>query len=108
MSRVEETHQKALEKYKGDTAMVYISRGNFKSGAEWADKHPKRYNQDELCDIQLEMMKQRDKRLIEKACKWLKENIDTYAKVVINPKSHYPEIVMCDTFEKNFKKVMNE
>jgi hypothetical protein len=38
MSRVEETHQKALEKYKGDTAMVYISRGNFKSGAEWADQ----------------------------------------------------------------------
>ena len=38
MSRVEEIHQKALEKYKGDTAMVYISRGNFKSGAEWADQ----------------------------------------------------------------------
>lgn len=80
----------------------------FQEGAKWADKHPKRYNQDELCDIQLEMMKQRDKRLIEKACKWLKENIDTYAKVVINPKSHYPEIVMCDTFEKNFKKAMEK
>ena len=72
----------------------------------WADKHPKRYNQDELCDIQLEMMKQRDKRLIKKVCEWLKENIDMYAKVVINLKSSYPEIVMCDTFEENFIKAM--
>ena len=81
---------------------------SFKEAVEWVDKHPKRYNQDELCDIQLEMMIQRDKRLINKACEWLKENIDIYAKVVINTKSKYPEIVMCDTFEKNFKKVMEE
>ena len=81
---------------------------SFKEAVEWADKHPKRYNQDELCDIQLEMMKQRDKRLIAKACEWLKENIDIYAKVVINHKSNYPEIVMCDTFEKNFIKAMEE
>ena len=79
---------------------------SFKEAVEWADKHPKRYNQDELCDIQLEMMRQRDKRLIAKACEWLKENIDIYAKVVINHKSNYPEIVMCDTFEKNFIKAM--
>ena len=45
---------------------------SFKEAVEWADKHPKRYNQDELCDIQLEMMKQRDKRLIAKACEYLK------------------------------------
>ena len=81
---------------------------SFKEAVEWADKHPKRYNQDELCDIQLEMMKQRDKRLIKKVCEWIKENIDIYAKVVINTKSKYPEIVMCDTFEKNFKKAMEE
>ena len=81
---------------------------SFKEAVEWADKHPKRYNQDELCDIQLEMMKQRDKRLIAKACEWIKENIDIYAKVVINHKSNYPEIVMCDTFEKNFIKAMEE
>lgn len=49
-----------------------------------------------------------DKTMIEKACEWIKENIDTYAKVVINPKSHYPEIVMCDSFEKSFKKAMEE
>ena len=49
-----------------------------------------------------------DETMIEKACEWLKENIDIYAKVVINPKSHYPEIVMCDSFEKSFKKAMEE
>ena len=49
-----------------------------------------------------------DKTMIEKACEWLKENIDIYAKVVINHKSNYPEIVMCDTFEKNFIKAMEK
>ena len=48
------------------------------------------------------------KILIDKACEWIKENIDTYAKVVIDPESHYPKIVMCDSFEKSFKKVMEE
>ena len=57
----------------------------FKDGAKWADK-----------------------TMVEKACEWLKENIDIYAKVVINPESHYPEITTCDTFEKNFKKAMEE
>lgn len=49
-----------------------------------------------------------DKTMIDKACEWMEENIDIYAKVVINPKSHYPEIVMCDSFEKSFKKTMEE
>lgn len=39
----------------------------------WADEHPKRYSQEELCGIQLEMMRQRDRRLIEKVCKWLEQ-----------------------------------
>ena len=26
-------------------------------GIEWVNKHPKQYNQEELCDIQLEIMK---------------------------------------------------
>lgn len=46
--------------------------------------------------------------MLEKVCEWIKENIDIYAKVVINHKSNYPEIVMCDTFEENFKKAMEE
>ena len=39
---------------------------------------------------------------------WARENIDIYAEVVLNHKSNYPEIVMCDTFEENFKKAMEE
>lgn len=62
-----------------------LNADSFKQGAEWADK-----------------------TMIDKACEWMEENIDIYAKVVINPKSHYPEIVMCDSFEKSFKKAMEE
>ena len=107
MTRKEEIENKAVN----DQRVLMESmdwRAGFISGANWADKHPKRYNQDELCDIQLEMMRQRDKRLIKKVCEWIKENIDIYAKVVINHKSNHPEIVMCDTFEKNFIKAMEE
>ena len=56
----------------------------------------------------VETAKWADETMIEKACEWIKENIDIYAKIVIDPKSHYPEITMCDTFEKNFKKAMDE
>lgn len=111
MTREEEIH-KAAEEFafsnKTKSSDFRNAMNDFYYGAEWADKHPKRYNQDELCDIQLEMMKQRDKRLIKKVCEWIKENIDIYAQIVINPKSHYPEITMCDTFEKNFKKAIDE
>ena len=90
MTRREEIEQQAemfRQPYRGSgnysTSMDI--KNAFQEGAKWADK-----------------------TMIEKACEWLKENIDIYAKVVINPKSHYPEIVMCDTFEKNFKKTMEE
>lgn len=62
----------------------------------------------DITDAYIDGAKWADETMIEKACEWIKENIDTYAKVVISPKSHYPEIVMCDTFEKNFKKAMEE
>lgn len=62
----------------------------------------------DITDAYVDGAKWADETIIEKACEWIKENIDTYAKVVINPKSHYPKIVMCDSFEKSFKKAMEE
>lgn len=59
-------------------------------GAKWADENPK----EGLVSI-------------DKVIAFLKENIDLYAKVVIN-KSRYPEIVMCDSFERVFRKAMDE
>ena len=75
----------------------------FQEGMEYADRHPKRYTQDELCDIQAEMMRQRDNRLLEKVIEVLKENIDLYTEVVINMKSGYSEIVFKSNFEEEFK-----
>ena len=65
-----------------------LEANSIMEGIEWADKHPKQYNQEELCDIQLEMMKQRDARLIKKACDW----VECCAAVVV----------------KEFKKAMEE
>lgn len=75
---------------------IYDFTIGFECGAKWADKHPKRYNQEELCDIQLEMMKQRDARLIKKACEWL---------------LHQEEMIGIsfeDDFIERFKKVMEK
>lgn len=49
-----------------------------------------------------------EQKTIERACELIKENIDIYAEVAINLKSSYPEIVMRNTFEKNFKQAMEE
>ena len=64
---------------KGETLLA------FTKGAKWADK-----------------------TMIEKVCEWLRDNIDMYAEVVLKSNAFYPEIVMCDTFEKNFIKAMEE
>lgn len=45
---------------------------------KWADENPKRYSQEELCDIQLEMMKQRDKKLLDKVCAWIEEHMNEF------------------------------
>ena len=86
MTREEEIY-KAAEEFafsgKTESPDFYDAINDFYYGAKWADK-----------------------TMIDKACDWIKENIDIYAEVVINTKSSYPEIVMCSTFEKNFKKAM--
>lgn len=107
MKREEEIENKAVNDQRALMESMDW-RAGFISGANWADKHPKRYNQDELCDIQLEMMRQRDKRLIAKACEWLRDNIDMYTEVVLKSNAFYPEIVICDTFEENFIKAMEK
>ena len=50
----------------------------FIEGVKWTDENPKRYSQEELCDIQLEMMKQRDKRLLDKVCVWIEEHMNEF------------------------------
>lgn len=58
---------------------------SFIQGAEWADK-----------------------TMIEKACKWLKENIDLVAMDTVNARSGYHEIVMMNDFERKFREAMEE
>lgn len=45
-----------------------------------------------------------DKRMLDRACEWLKENIDLYAYESSN--THYPEIKLTECFETAFRRAM--
>jgi len=45
-----------------------------------------------------------DKRMLDRACEWLKENIDLYAYESSN--THYPEIKLTECFEEAFRQAM--
>ena len=45
-----------------------------------------------------------DKTMLDRACKWLKKNIDLYAYESSN--THYPEIKLTDEFETAFRQAM--
>ena len=108
MTREEEIEKASKEfAYNISSIRPELNADSFRRGAKWADSHPNLSEEEQVGMGGLGMIWQK-KHLIEKACEWLKENIDIYAKVVINPKSHYPEIVMCNSFEKSFKKAMEE
>ena len=45
-----------------------------------------------------------DKTMLDRACEWLKENIDLYAYESSN--THYPEIKLTECFEEAFRQAM--
>ena len=47
-----------------------------------------------------------DETVIQKACEWLKENIDLYSYNAFNTKSGYTEITLTDEFETAFRQAM--
>lgn len=78
------------------------------------DNYLKYYDCGDICDdrhfIQKAYMngvKWADETMLEKACKWLEENIDAYSKVIIAENS-IPTIVLTEDFEFRFKKAMEE
>lgn len=58
-------------------------RAGFIAGANWADK-----------------------TMLDRACEWLKENIDLYSDTAFSIKSGYPEITLTDNFETAFRQAM--
>lgn len=79
----------AAEKYYNDSELKDIKIFHFVNGAKWADKHPK----EGLVNI-------------DSVIKFLKENIDTYSKVVIAENST-PTIILTENFEIAFRKAIN-
>lgn len=45
-----------------------------------------------------------DKTMLDRACEWLKKNIDLYAYESSN--THYPEIKLTECFEEAFRQAM--
>lgn len=58
--------------------------------------------------ITLSAMEWADKTMIEKACKWLRANIDLYADTRRSFSSNYQEVYLTDNFETEFRKAMEE
>lgn len=89
-----------------DDFMLQSRRDSFVDGFMEAINCFINNNGKELLYVAQKTAERTKKEIISKAYDWIKENIDMYAEVVINHKSSYPEIVICSTFEKNFKKAM--
>ena len=47
-----------------------------------------------------------DKTMLDRACEWVKENIDLYSYNAFNTKSSYTEITLTDEFETAFRQAM--
>lgn len=87
MSRQEEIKAEALS-VKGvpeDYSMIDCFRLGFQEGAKWADR-----------------------TMIEKAIKWIEENIDLVAMDTVSAKSGYHQIVMMQDFKQKFREAMQE
>lgn len=84
MIRKEEIEKASKEfAYNISSIRPKLNADSFKQGAKWADK-----------------------TMIEKACEWLEENIDTYSKVIIVENS-IPTIVLTEDFKNAFTKAIN-
>lgn len=83
MKRKEEINIAAKNKYPYIKGLPQSSshQAIFIEGAEWADK-----------------------TMLDRACEWLKENIDLYAYESSN--THYPEIKLTECFEEAFRQAM--
>lgn len=47
-----------------------------------------------------------DKTMLDRACEWLKNNIDLYSETAFSIKSGYTEITLTDKFETAFRQAM--
>lgn len=85
MKREEEINIAAKNKYPYIKGLPQSSshQAIFIEGAEWADK-----------------------TMLDRACEWLKENIDLYSYNAFNTKSSYTEITLTDEFETAFRQAM--
>ena len=54
--------------------------------------------------VTLTAMEWADKTMLDRACEWLKENIDLYTYESSN--THYPEIKLTECFEEAFRQAM--
>lgn len=93
---------------------MHLSYGDFINGAKWADEHPNFYNDEKYHTVKVSCLDELNRKaalydaFIDKACKWLKENIDLVAMDTFNVRSGYHEIVMMNFFEKKFRQAMEE
>mgnify|MGYP003424509470 CR=1 FL=1 len=97
MARVEEIIDAGVE-------YTMKTRPNMLGGDKFSEEM-REYNRSKAFE---EGAKWADKTMIDKACKWLEENIDLVAMDTVNVRSGYHEIVMMNDFERKFREAMEE
>lgn len=85
MTRKEEIEKAAMQVagVHPDWSNLDCFRMGFKEGAKYADK-----------------------TMLDRACEWLKNNIDLYSETAFSIKSGYTEITLTDNFETAFRQAM--
>lgn len=106
---VEQMYAAASEEYKnnystGEYCHKQSFLWGFQEGVELAEANSGK----ELLYVAQKTVERTKKEIINKACEWLKENIDLYAYNSFSRKSGYPEIKLTEVFETAFKKAMEE
>jgi hypothetical protein len=89
MTREEQIIEKAKEYYDAPNLQMRVG---FIEGAKWADANPQ-FSKEEF---------------VEKACEWLKENVNKYSYVMEVEGTKYMKVHFTDSLIEDFKKAMKE
>jgi len=116
MTREEQIKQQAMSVIgvPPELSLLECFRIGFKEGAKWADEHPNLYNDEKYHTVKVSCLDELNRKaalydtFLDKACKWLKENIDLVAISTFNVRSEHHEIVMMNFFERKFREAMEE
>ena len=114
MTREEQRIQEAKDRFSDDQIYPISKVYAFVEGAKWADEHPNLYNDENYHTVKVSCLDELHRKaalydvFLDKACKWLQENVNKYSYVMEVEGTKYREIHFTDSLIEDFKKAMEE